>query len=224
MNKLFAFLISISFSISLIANTNNTTGIITASEFHVTKPLSELVKEFPVDESKLYPEKESNDRQHRVAAEFPFSIKDGSQYGNDESTMQNKMGDVPSEGTRANVLGQTASGLRPFDPSGAVGPNHYIQMINSTTFKVYNKSSMTVLLTASLGSLWTPATGNNGDPIVMYDKVADRWFLAQFGTSTDNKIYIAVSTTNDPTGSYYTYTFVSPQFPDYLKFGVWHDG
>jgi hypothetical protein len=38
----------------------------------------------------------------------------------------------------------------------------------------------------------------------MYDKAADRWFLAQFGSSTDKKIYIAVSTTSDPTGSYYT--------------------
>ncbi|MBL0046030.1 MAG: hypothetical protein IPP33_17040 [Flavobacteriales bacterium] len=65
---------------------------------------------------------------------------------------------------------------------------------------------------------------NAGDPIVMYDKAADRWFLAQFGSSADKKIYIAVSTTNNPMGSYYTYTYVSPQFPDYLKFCVWQDG
>ncbi|MFM7814233.1 MAG: hypothetical protein ACKO66_06920, partial [Flavobacteriales bacterium] len=119
--------------------------------------------------------------------------------------------------------GQTASGFRPYDPSGAVGPNHYVQMINSTTFKVYNKVSGVVTLTATLGNLWSPATANAGDPIVMYDKAADRWFLAQFG-SGNNNIYIAISTTPDPTGSYYTYTFTSPQFPDYLKFGVWHDG
>ncbi|MCX6295506.1 MAG: PKD domain-containing protein, partial [Bacteroidetes bacterium] len=62
-----------------------------------------------------------------------------------------------------------------------------------------------------------------GDPIVLYDKAADRWFLSQFGSS-GNKIYIAISTTNDPTGSYYTYTFTSPAFPDYLKFSVWQDG
>jgi hypothetical protein len=131
---------------------------------------------------------------------------------------------VPGEPTRANWAGQTASGFRPYDPSGAVGPNHYVQMINSTTFKVYNKTTGAVTLTATLGNLWSPATANAGDPIVMYDKAADRWFLAQFGSSTDRKIFIAVSTTNDPTGSYYTYTYVSPQFPDYLKFSVWQDG
>ena len=37
-------------------------------------------------------------------------------------------------------------------------------------------------------------------------------------------MYIGVSTTGDPTGSYYTYTFTSPEFPDYLKFSVWTDG
>jgi hypothetical protein len=109
------------------------------------------------------------------------------------------------------------------DPSGAPGPSHYVQMINSTTFKVYDKATGTVLLTSTFGNLWSPATPNDGDPIVLYDKAADRWFLAQFG-QTGNKMYIAVSTTGDPTGSYYTYTFTSPEFPDYLKFSVWTDG
>jgi GEVED domain/Secretion system C-terminal sorting domain len=203
---------------------NNTTGVVVASEFHVTRPLRDIFAENPVDETKLYTEKESKDREKRVAAKFPFTVADGAQYGNDAKTIQSRAGDVPALQTKANIAGQTASGFRPFDPSGAVGPNHYIQMINSTTFKVYNKSTMAVMLTATLGNLWSPATANAGDPIVMYDKAADRWFLAQFGTSTDKKIYIAVSTTNDPTGSYYTYTYVSPQFPDYLKFSVWADG
>ena len=211
-------------SVGQINAQNNTTGVITSSEFHITRPLSEIFRENPVDENKVYQEKESSDRQHRVPAEFPFTVADGAQYGNDDKTIQSRMGDVPAQPTRANVAGQTASGFRPFDPSGAVGPNHYIQMINSTTFKVYDKSTMSVLLTATLGNLWSPATGNSGDPIVMYDKAADRWFLSQFGTSTDKKIYIAVSTTNDPTGSYYTYTYVSPLFPDYLKFSVWSNG
>ncbi|MBK5286500.1 MAG: hypothetical protein JJE25_13965, partial [Bacteroidia bacterium] len=203
---------------------NNTTGVITASEFHVTRPLSEIFSENPVDENKIYLEKESRDRENRVPAKFLFSVSDGPQYGNDLSTIQKTKGEVSAEPTRANIAGQIASGFRPYDPSGAVGPNHYIQMINATTFKVYNKSTMAVLLTGTLGNLWSPAVGNNGDPIVMYDKAADRWFLAQFGSSTDKKIYIAVSTTSDPTGSYYTYTYVSPSFPDYLKFSVWQNG
>ncbi len=210
--------------VTLRAQVDNTTGVIVASEFHVTRPLREIFAENPVDESKIVKKiTESGDRQHRIPTNFVNTVADGAAYGNDPASIQDKVGPVPALPMRANFLGQTASGFRPMDPSGAVGPNHYIQMINSTTFKVYNKTG-TVLLTATLGNLWSPATANAGDPVVMYDKAADRWFLSQFGSSADRKIFIAVSTTSDPLGSYYTYTYVSPEFPDYLKFGVWQDG
>lgn len=224
MKKLYSVILTLLISGAMIAQLDRQeTGVIVASEFHVTRPLSEIFAENPVDEEVMI-QRESEDREHRKAAKFKFGPEDGPQYGNDPSILQTTGGDKPSLGMKASWAGQTASGFRPFDPSGAVGPNHYVQMINSTTFKVYNKSTGAVILTGTLGNLWSPATANNGDPIVMYDKAADRWFLAQFGTSTDKKIYIAVSTTADPTGSYYTYTYVSPQFPDYLKFSVWHDG
>lgn len=199
--------------------------VIVASGFSITRPLRDIFAENPVDENKVYQKHESDDRMNRHPQKFRFSPADGPEYGNEPRSIQERMGDV-RDGLEQKVswTGQTASGFRPFDPSGAAGPNHYVQMINSTTFKVYNKTSGAVLLTGTLGNLWSPATANAGDPVVMYDKPADRWFLAQFGSSTDKKIYIAISTTNDPTGSYYTYTFTSPQFPDYLKFSVWQDG
>ncbi|REJ81426.1 MAG: hypothetical protein DWQ33_10575 [Bacteroidetes bacterium] len=199
-------------------------GYIVPIEFKVTRPLIELAKEFPVDENKPHKKGESKDKKQRVPQKFEFTGEDGPEYGNDPEKIQSEMGGIPGRAPIANWAGQTATGFRPYDPSGAPGPNHYIQMINSTTFKVYNKTTGAVLLTMTLGNLWSPATGNNGDPIVMYDKAADRWFLAQFGTSTDRRIYIAVSATSDPLGSYYTYTYTSPQFPDYLKFSVWWNG
>jgi len=207
----------------LCAQADQESGVIVASAFHITPPLSSMPN-LSEETENLYESEESKDRMHRIPQHFEFTAEDGPEFGNDSKTIQDKEGTINAGQTRANWLGQTASGFRPYDPSGAVGPNHYIQMINSTTFKVYDKSTGSVLLTQTLGNLWSPATGNSGDPIVMYDKAADRWFLAQFGTSTDRKIYIAVSVTNNPLGSYYTYTYVSPQFPDYLKFGVWHDG
>lgn len=224
MKKLFSVLLTTILSCALFAQTEHQeSGVVVSSGFHITRPLSEIFAENPVDESKIV-KKESSDRKHREATKFEFTPEDGEQYDNDPSTMQTAMGDKPSLGYKANWAGQTAAGFRPYDPSGAVGPNHYIQMINATVFKVYDKNTGSVLLTATLGNLWSPAVGNNGDPIVMYDKAADRWFLAQFGSTTDRKIYIAISTTNNPLGSYYTYTYVSPQFPDYLKFSVWQDG
>jgi hypothetical protein len=224
MKKTLLFIFALSASFQLFAQEGKT-GVVAASEYGVTRPIREIFAENPVDETKFYGEKESEDRKNRKAQKFPFTVANrGMAYGNEAKSIQNKMGTVEALPVKLNIAGQTASGFRPYDPSGAVGPNHYVQMINSTTFKVYDKTSGSVLLTGTLGNLWSPATANAGDPIVMYDKTADRWFLAQFGNSTDKKIYIAVSTTNDPTGSYYTYTYVSPQFPDYIKFGIWQDG
>jgi hypothetical protein len=198
------------------------TVVIQCTEFHVTRPLTEIVKDYPVDFDKLHKEEESEDREHRKPQRFKKTVKDGPEYGNDPASLQQEMGTIPGKAPIQNWPGQSASGFRPLDPSGAAGPTHYVQMINSTTFRVYNKSTGATMLTASLGSLWSPATANDGDPIVLYDKAADRWFLAQFNSA--NKMYIAISQTNNPTGAYYTYTFTSPDFPDYLKFSVWHDG
>ena len=117
-------------------------------------------------------------------------------------------------------LGQSESGgANPPDPSGAVGPNHYVQMVNSV-FRIFDKNGVALTAPASLGSLL--GGSNAGDPIVMYDKFADRWFLSQFSQS--NELIVAISQTPDPTGAYYLYTFGLPSFPDYPKYSVWSDG
>ncbi len=220
---LFIFVLGASISGFISKNTSAQSNVITCSEFHKTKPLREIVAEHPVDMSVL--PRESEDREHRIAQKYEFTAEDGPQYGNEPSSMQKQMGTVQNpKAALTSWAGQAVSGMYPLDPSGAVGLTQYVQMINATTFKVYNKTTGTVLLTATLGNLWSPATANNGDPIVLYDKAADRWFLSQFGSSSDKKIYIAISQTGDATGSWYTYTFTSAQFPDYLKFSVWADG
>jgi len=201
-------------------------GFVTCSEFHITKPLREICAENPIDETKQTKPKESEDRENNIPQQFKFTAeKDGPAYGNDLKTMQTTMGTVRN-GNRVpihNWAGQANGNYFPLDPDGAVGPNNYVQMINATTFKIWNKTG-TVQLTGTLGNLWTPhLAANDGDPVVLYDKAADRWFMSQFGV-TGNKIYIAVSTSGDPTGTWYTYTFTATAFPDYLKFGVWQDG
>ncbi|MBL7773730.1 MAG: hypothetical protein JNM95_12775, partial [Chitinophagaceae bacterium] len=208
-------------SVTAVAQDNNSeVTVIKATQFNVTRPLSEIFAENPVPDNFSIPKAEIPDKKKRTPQSFPLAKEGDPVYGNDESTIQREAGSVESMNVKASWQGGTGSG-RPFDPSGAVGLNHYIQMINATVFRVYNKSTGAVLLTGNLGNLWSPTVPNAGDPIVMYDKAADRWFLAQFGSG--NQIYIAVSQTSNPLGSWFTYTFISPQFPDYLKFGVWHD-
>ena len=88
------------------------------------------------------------------------------------------------------------TGANPPDPSGAVGPDHYMQMVNSQ-YRIFDKTG-TILKTGSLGSLL--GGSNSGDPIVLYDKFADRWFISQF--DFNNNLQVAVSQTGDPTGAY----------------------
>jgi hypothetical protein len=110
-------------------------------------------------------------------------------------------------------------------------------MIN-LVFAVYSKTGVRLLGPASLGSLWAgfaidECTENSGDPIVVYDQMADRWILSQFTTrglgfpdEPANPFYncVAISTTGDPTGTYFRYAFTTGfNFPDYPKYGVWDD-
>lgn len=120
-----------------------------------------------------------------------------------------------------NKNGQSGSGLPP-DPSGAAGPNHYVQAVNTSVRCYTNTGGVIPGGTFSLSSLWS-GSSNAGDPIVMYDRHADRWFISQFNTSP-NRILIAISETNNPTGSYYAYSYTFSQFPDYPKYSVWWDG
>lgn len=117
---------------------------------------------------------------------------------------------------KANWQGQ--SGAFPPDPTGAAGPEHYVQAVNST-YRVYDKDGNPVTPPYSLASLW-PGSSSDGDPIVMYDRYADRWFISQFQTGS-NEILIAISETSDPLGSYYIYEWSFSSFPDYPKYSVW---
>ncbi len=117
--------------------------------------------------------------------------------------------------------------VNPPDPVGDVGPNHYVEMVN-LVFAVYDKHGNRLLGPVDNGTLWTgfpisDCTQPSGDVIVLYDKLEDRWLLSQF-TSAGPIYYncVAISTTGDPTGSYYRYAFTSGEFfPDYPKYGVW---
>jgi hypothetical protein len=120
----------------------------------------------------------------------------------------------------------------PPDPVGDVGPNHYVEMVN-TAWAVYSKTGTLLLGPLSLASIWDgfavpDCADNSGDPIVLHDQLANRWILTQFTTASfavpGGTFYncVAVSTGPDPTGSYFRYAFSSGvNFPDYPKYGVW---
>lgn len=102
MKKLYSVFLTMLLSSAMFAQTEHQeSGVVVASGFHITRPLSEIFAENPVDESKIV-KKESSDKKHREATKFEFTAEDGAQYDNDPSTMQTSMGDKPSLGYKAN--------------------------------------------------------------------------------------------------------------------------
>ena len=132
------------------------------------------------------------------------------------------------EGLGNGSLGFTITGAPP-DTNGAVGLNQYVQWVN-TSFAVFNKTTGALIAGPTAGNqLWAGfgggcQTNNDGDPIVLYDKAANRWVFAQFSVSTTPFLQcVAVSTTSDATGTYNRYSFQYSNFDDYPKMGVWSD-
>jgi uncharacterized repeat protein (TIGR03803 family) len=117
----------------------------------------------------------------------------------------------------------------PPDTNGAVGATQYIQWVN-TSFAIFDKATGALLGGPTQGNtLWWGFGGgcesnNDGDPIALYDKLANRWVLSQLSISTQPYLQcIAVSTTSDALGTWNRYSFQYADFDDYPKMGVWPD-
>jgi hypothetical protein len=133
-------------------------------------------------------------------------------------------------------------GRNPSDNALAVGPNHIFQIVNSR-YAIFTKkgakfdtTGKVLIGAAPTGSLFSGLSGscgafNNGDAVVKYDQLADRWLVvmpifrrpANDSTGPYAMCY-AMSVGPDPLGPYYKYTFDRPLFPDYPRIAVWPDG
>ena len=132
------------------------------------------------------------------------------------------------EGLGNGQYGFSITGAPP-DTEGAIGATQYVQWVN-TSFAIFNKTTGALISGPTAGNtLWSGfgggcETNNDGDPIVTYDKLGQRWVFSQFSVSTTPYLQcIAVSTTNDATGTYNRYSFQYTDFDDYPKMSVWPD-
>jgi hypothetical protein len=170
-----------------------------------------------------------------------------SQNGVDKGQQDGALQAVPTGGTMpapdltidgiANQENFDTYGFRVFPPdtNGAAGLDQYVQMVNLLV-RVWDKTGTPLTPSFQLSSLFGAlggicSTTDWGDPIVLYDQMADRWLLSQFAFGDDGFAppyheCIAVSVTGDATGAWYTWDFETPgfEFPDYPHLGVWPDG
>jgi hypothetical protein len=175
----------------------------------------------------------------------PFLVPQGAPNGLHDQVQNTQLPpNTPSPSNNFDGVGNGFTGPQgtftvnaaPPDTNGAVGPQDFVQIVN-TDFAVFNKDPSRGTVGSvrfgpvQVNTLWSGFGGNcqadnDGDPIVMYDRIANRWLITQFAVTNPNPNFlqcIAVSTGSDPTGSYNRYSFAYTNFPDYPKFGLWPD-
>lgn len=152
--------------------------------------------------------------------------------------LQTKIGveDAPPTLLNFEGVGQGFSGpngthdvtFAPSDSNSDVGPNHIVEVVN-VSLAIFDKTGTALLGPIPINTVFVGFGGNcefsnDGDPVVKYDKMADRWIISQI--IFQKKPYmqcVAVSRTGDPTGAYARYAFPIKNDFDYTKIGVWPD-
>lgn len=123
------------------------------------------------------------------------------------------------------LRGDAGQASFPPDTCGAIGPNHFVVVVNRV-FAVFNKN--TGALVGSKVSLGTFQPGTSGDPRVLFDQHSGRWVV--ISSDFNSRIFVAFSQTNDPTGNWLKTNFVASTgsdtgcFPDYPTLGVDQNG
>ena len=145
---------------------------------------------------------------------------------------------APTPGTTFEGVGQGfvgpngtfQVGVAPPDTNGAIGPNHFVQLVN-IALAVFNRTGEPVLGPIPINELWRDFGGlcenfNSGDPTVNYDRfrrpLGDRAVRARLRDARFRPVRGGVDHGRSD-GTYARYAFPHDIFPDYPKIGVWPD-
>ena len=119
------------------------------------------------------------------------------------------------------------------DPSGSVGMTQYVQWADKNIAVFDKRTGNLAAGFQKLGNkIWSGfggpcETSNTGIATVKHDQLAKRWVLTQHAYSNSSRgpfyLCLAVSNTEDATGSYHRYSFKLDSRIDYARFGLWSD-
>ena len=125
----------------------------------------------------------------------------------------------------------------PPDANGAVGPRHFVELINGSC-AIYNKTNGLQVKRITDAKFWANAgvilstDDATTDPRVVYDPLSQRWFATMVDASASandptlyaNDFLLAVSSTSDPTGTWHGFLFQADPdngfFADFPTLGV----
>lgn len=224
--------VSAIFGVSLAWGQNAPVKVITPTKMDVSQPLRVMVKDakslnLPPGQEREIPNIFSSSKKDSKKPEGATPVIDplwqpSQTTASTAAPTVNLNFDGASNNDNQIVIGGRVA---PPDPNMDVGLNHIVQTINLVT-TIYDKSGNILLGPFATDDLWSGFGGpcelnNDGDPIVVYDHLADRWLISQFVFSSDQ--CVCISQTPDPTGNYFRYRFSTPG-NDYPKIGMMADG
>jgi hypothetical protein len=191
----------------------------------ISAPLRTLAEKETTSQIKVKDHKDSKVVDNFTSISYPEHVKEKTLPLDGIDPFSKKL---PTRMPRSSVeptlvlegIGQATANIWPPDPNGDVSKDHYIQIINASWFRVFDKDGTPLTNPTSTNTLWAEIGESSiGDPIINYDESADRWLLTDLA-GIDQILY-AVSETSDPLGSWFLYTFNAPAFVDYPKYGIW---
>jgi len=196
----------------------NKTIVIYPSGFSVSQPAADLPVDLSYFPGREMPEPRPRPNQQEAAG--PWQLED--------PVLQKEVLPEVAATLGVNFDGIPSPGYVPSDSNIAVSSNYIVETVN-VDFAVYNKSGGTLAGPTSIFGLFAGLSGDcgsgtAGDPIVLYDRAADRWVLSMIGNTYPSTYSecIAVSKTNNPTGAYYVYGYsFGSKLNDYPKLSTW---
>jgi hypothetical protein len=209
-------------------------GIVTDNGFYISPPVAPLTGarpiEAPFSSPLLSPE------EHASGFALPVSNPSGDVR---DAVRQAVTGANALPVPLLNFDGIGYASILPPDTDGQIGKDHYVQIVNAygqgSQIRVFDKLTGAQTANFGMNSMWP--LGSNcqkygfGDPVVLYDQLAERWLITQF-TSSASGTYnecIMVSKTSTPTANvndwwFYGFNVHATKFNDYPKLAVWPDG
>jgi len=144
----------------------------------VSRPLRSIA---PIPPTKRDEEAPENPQIPRLGPQAPF-VQAADPVVQTQAPTQKMPSSTSFEGL-SNDDNSTFSVIPP-DTEGDVGPSDYVEFVN-LAFAIYSKSGTKLYGPADGSTLWAGFGGaceadNDGDPIVQYDPISDRWLFSQF--------------------------------------------
>jgi hypothetical protein len=221
---IFSFTLLLGFNLTFAQQNAQKPVVIKANYFDISPPLRDMVQNSDALIDNSWKDGIVKNKLNTISPDMNSPVFSGT-----DPVHQSFFGDAVTDTTIQNFDGVGANGSYPPDTDGDVGLSHYMQVVN-TRFAVYDKNGNKLMGPSNNSNIFNglPHNTNDGDAILLYDENADRWLFSQFALPNypNGPFYenVAISQTNDPTGTWYRYQFTFTDMPDYPKLSVWVDG